>query len=131
MLDNGEELRLRLPQLHDAQQSTTAKDEEGDKEQKNCETNFVAEMKDGQAEEKKKDIIPISKKKQSLLQWKDMPKHLQFNPYIFTGYRPMLSFWGCLNSLFYIHNETINILTHGKIASLFFSSCNRLIRRNI
>ncbi|XP_017776887.1 PREDICTED: progestin and adipoQ receptor family member 4 [Nicrophorus vespilloides] len=47
-----------------------------------------------------------------LLHWKDMPKHLQFNPYIFTGYRPLLTFWGCLNSLFYLHNETINILTH-------------------
>lgn len=53
-------------------------------------------------------------KKTHLLQWKDMPKHLQFNPYIFTGYRPLLSVWGCLNSLFYLHNETINILTHGK-----------------
>lgn len=49
-----------------------------------------------------------------LLHWKDMPQHLQFNPYIFTGYRPMLSFWGCINSLFYMHNETINIFTHGK-----------------
>lgn len=47
-----------------------------------------------------------------LLHWKDMPQHLQFNPYIFTGYRPMLSFWGCINSLFYMHNETINIFTH-------------------
>lgn len=54
--------------------------------------------------------------KSNLLQWKDMPKHLQFNPYIFTGYRPLLSVWGCLNSLFYLHNETINILTHGKSA---------------
>jgi hypothetical protein len=49
-----------------------------------------------------------------LLQWKDMPKHLQFNPYVITGYRPLQTFKGCLNSLFYMHNETINILTHGK-----------------
>lgn len=49
-----------------------------------------------------------------LLHWKDMPRHLQFNPYIFTGYRPLLSIWGCIHSLFYIHNETINIITHGK-----------------
>lgn len=54
-------------------------------------------------------------KEADLLHWKDMPKHLQFNPYIFTGYRPMLSVWGCLNSLFYLHNETINILTHGNL----------------
>ncbi|XP_055381472.1 uncharacterized protein LOC129612052 [Condylostylus longicornis] len=48
-----------------------------------------------------------------LLQWKDMPKHLQFNPYVLTGYRPLSSFGGCVFSLFYWHNETINILTHG------------------
>lgn len=48
-----------------------------------------------------------------LLRFEDMPKHLQFNPYILTGYRPLLSTWGCINSIFYVHNETINILTHG------------------
>lgn len=52
-------------------------------------------------------------KRADLLHWRDMPQHLQFNPYIFTGYRPMLSIWGCINSLFYMHNETINIITHG------------------
>lgn len=50
----------------------------------------------------------------NLLHWDDMPKHLQFNPYITNGYRPLLSAWGCLNSIFYLHNETINIFTHGK-----------------
>lgn len=49
-----------------------------------------------------------------LLQWKDMPQHLQFNPYVLTGYRPLQGIKGCLSSLFYVHNETINILTHGK-----------------
>lgn len=49
-----------------------------------------------------------------LLQWKDMPQHLQFNPYVLTGYRPLQTFKGCVNSLFYMHNETINILTHGE-----------------
>ena len=49
-----------------------------------------------------------------LLQWKDMPKHLQFNPYVLTGYRPLQTIQGCFYSLFYWHNETINILTHGK-----------------
>ncbi|KAK4883698.1 hypothetical protein RN001_007017 [Aquatica leii] len=55
----------------------------------------------------------VPQKNAELLHWKDMPRHLQFNPYIFSGYRPLLSIWGCLNSLFYIHNETINIITHG------------------
>lgn len=49
-----------------------------------------------------------------LLHWRDMPQHLQFNPYVLTGYRPLQSWAGCLGSLFYFHNETINILTHGK-----------------
>lgn len=53
-------------------------------------------------------------KGKDLLHWRDMPRHLQFNPYIFTGYRPLLSIRGCIHSLFYIHNETINIITHGK-----------------
>ncbi|XP_063844357.1 LOW QUALITY PROTEIN: progestin and adipoQ receptor family member 4-like [Scylla paramamosain] len=51
--------------------------------------------------------------RKALLRRKDLPKHLQFNPYIETGYRPLLSAWGCLMSLFYFHNETINIITHG------------------
>lgn len=58
-------------------------------------------------------------KKTDLLHWKDMPRHLQFNPYIFTGYRPLLSIWGCIHSLSYIHNETINIITHGKPHNFF------------
>lgn len=49
-----------------------------------------------------------------LVRWSDMPRHLQFNPYIYTGYRPVMNVWGCIASLFYVHNETINILTHGK-----------------
>ncbi|XP_023035517.1 progestin and adipoQ receptor family member 4 isoform X2 [Drosophila willistoni] len=47
-----------------------------------------------------------------LLHWQDMPKYLQFNPYVLNGYRPLQTFKGCLLSLFYWHNETINILTH-------------------
>ncbi|XP_067618804.1 uncharacterized protein [Eurosta solidaginis] len=47
-----------------------------------------------------------------LQQWQDMPKYLQFNPYVLKGYRPLTTFKGCLLSLFQWHNETINILTH-------------------
>lgn len=50
----------------------------------------------------------------ALLHWRDMPQHLQFNPYVLTGYRPLQSWAGCVGSLFYFHNETINIMTHGK-----------------
>ncbi|XP_076241097.1 progestin and adipoQ receptor family member 4 [Calliopsis andreniformis] len=48
-----------------------------------------------------------------LRRWSDMPKHLQFNPHIHTGYRPLMTVGQCLGSLFYIHNETVNIITHG------------------
>ena len=61
-----------------------------------------------------KDHRARRKPRLQLLQWKDMPRHLQFNPYIYSGYRPLMSVWGCLNSMFYLHNETINIFTHGK-----------------
>ncbi|XP_063705571.1 progestin and adipoQ receptor family member 4 [Culicoides brevitarsis] len=48
-----------------------------------------------------------------LKDWHDMPRHLQFNPYVLKGYRPLQDIRGCFNSLFYMHNETVNILTHG------------------
>ncbi|XP_033322430.2 progestin and adipoQ receptor family member 4 [Megalopta genalis] len=48
-----------------------------------------------------------------LREWSDMPKHLQFNPHIRTGYRPLMTVRQCLGSLFYLHNETVNIMTHG------------------
>ncbi|XP_028897602.1 uncharacterized protein LOC105214313 isoform X2 [Zeugodacus cucurbitae] len=47
-----------------------------------------------------------------LQKWQDMPKYLQFNPYVLNGYRPLTTFKGCLWSLFCWHNETVNILTH-------------------
>lgn len=53
-------------------------------------------------------------KNKPLQNWNEMPRHLQFNPYVLTGYRPLQSLHGCISSLFYMHNETINILTHGK-----------------
>jgi len=57
-----------------------------------------------------------------LLPWQDMPTYLQFNPYVLRGYRPLQTFKGCLLSLFYWHNETINILTHGECHLLLCSA---------
>ncbi|XP_053976861.1 progestin and adipoQ receptor family member 4 [Hylaeus volcanicus] len=59
--------------------------------------------------------LPRQEKPRILLlrRWSDMPKHLQFNPHIRTGYRPLMTVRQCLGSLFYIHNETVNITTHG------------------
>lgn len=49
-----------------------------------------------------------------LQEWTEMPRYLQFNPYVLTGYRPLQNVSECLHSLFYFHNETFNILTHGE-----------------
>lgn len=49
-----------------------------------------------------------------LLDFKNSPPHLQFNRYVLTGYRPASTCTGCLRSLFYLHNESGNIYTHGK-----------------
>ncbi|XP_065365673.1 uncharacterized protein LOC135958706 [Calliphora vicina] len=63
-------------------------------------------------ESKIKDMSISGLVEAELLQWQDMPQYLQFNPYVLKGYRPLQTFKGCLLSLFYWHNETINILTH-------------------
>lgn len=69
--------------------------------------------RDGQGAPLMKQLNKLLTPPDDLLQWKDMPQHLQFNPYVLTGYRPLQGVKGCLSSLFYVHNETINILTHG------------------
>ncbi|XP_076854734.1 progestin and adipoQ receptor family member 4 [Brachyhypopomus gauderio] len=51
--------------------------------------------------------------KPKLLDFKSSPPHLQFNKYVWTGYRPVSTYMGCLRSLFYMHNEFGNIYTHG------------------
>ncbi|XP_049776789.1 progestin and adipoQ receptor family member 4 isoform X3 [Schistocerca cancellata] len=57
-----------------------------------------------------------------LLRFRDMPAHLRFNPHIRAGYRPLQGVRGCLASLFYLHNETINILTHGALPAISAST---------
>lgn len=48
-----------------------------------------------------------------------VPEYLQFNPWILEGYRrPNMSSLECIKSLFYFHNESINIFTHGKSFSI-------------
>ncbi|XP_055535739.1 progestin and adipoQ receptor family member 3 isoform X3 [Wyeomyia smithii] len=51
-------------------------------------------------------------KQRQLLSYDDAPKHLQFNPFIRTGYRTILSTKLCLESIFWWTNETINIWSH-------------------
>ena len=50
-----------------------------------------------------------------------VPMHLRFNRYVLSYYRPKTDWKGCVSSLFYFHNETINIVTHGEF------SCTLLI----
>jgi predicted membrane channel-forming protein YqfA (hemolysin III family) len=49
---------------------------------------------------------------QSLQNRSQIPLHLRFNRYVLDHYRPPTDSIGCLYSLFYIHNETVNIFTH-------------------
>ncbi|KAI9030790.1 pPR-type GPCR protein [Phycomyces nitens] len=45
--------------------------------------------------------------------WSDLPAWLQDNIYITDGYRPpMPNYRDCFNSLFYLHNESVNIWSH-------------------
>lgn len=63
-----------------------------------------------------------------LQDWNEMPRYLQFNPYVLTGYRPLQNISECLASLFYFHNETFNILTHGEFGFYGISGGWLLVR---
>jgi adiponectin receptor len=55
-----------------------------------------------------------------LVTWKELPLWQQDNHYIFTHYRPASnSFTRSLASLFYLHNESVNIHSHLWAAVLF------------
>ena len=56
-----------------------------------------------------------------LLQYGEVAGHLRFNKYVYSHYRPPLDTLGCITSLTYWHNETINILTHALPAIFIWS----------
>ena len=60
----------------------------------------------GAAQQKKKNTM--------LKELHQVPMHLRFNRYVLTHYRPKTDWKGCVSSLFYFHNETVNIVTHGE-----------------
>ena len=60
------------------------------------------------------EVISDSKK---LLTLHQIPAHLRFNRFVLSHYRAPTNWKGCIMSLGYMHNETINILTHGKASS--------------
>ncbi|MCJ1288480.1 hypothetical protein MMC34_000008 [Xylographa carneopallida] len=48
-----------------------------------------------------------------ILSWEDLPQWMQSDPYIRSGYRGQLdSFGACFRSIFYLHNESVNIWSH-------------------
>lgn len=50
---------------------------------------------------------------QHIFSWEDLPQWMQSDPYIRRGYRRQLdSFDACLRSVFYLHNESVNIWSH-------------------
>ncbi|MCJ1377039.1 hypothetical protein MMC17_000129 [Xylographa soralifera] len=57
---------------------------------------------------------------QRLLTFEDLPAWMQGDPYIRRGYRKQLnSLTECYESLFYLHNESVNIWSH-LVAGIFF-----------
>lgn len=55
-----------------------------------------------------------------LVLWDDLPAWRQDNHFIQSGYRPTSnSYWGSFTSLFYVHNEFVNIWTHLIGAAVF------------
>ncbi|KAI1414846.1 HlyIII-domain-containing protein [Hypoxylon sp. FL1857] len=57
-----------------------------------------------------------------LVLWDDLPHWRRDNHFIVTGYRPdSNSYWRSFTSLFYVHNESVNIWTH-LLGALFFPS---------
>ena len=57
--------------------------------------------------------IPESVKSNHLLKWNDLPSWAKDNEYIHSHFRPSThSYKDCLQSCFYLHNETGNIYTH-------------------
>lgn len=115
---NGSMVRQRLVKEHQDPIDTNL-------DKKHCPKDLGNNVNKVQVEDSQSNNVEIKKEANGknsqeyedqfkLLLWEDMPRHLQFNPYVKTGYRPLLSAWGCIHSLFYLHNETVNILTHGK-----------------
>lgn len=61
-----------------------------------------------------------AKSLQHILSWEDLPVWMQSDPYIRRGYRKQLdSFTACAQSIFYLHNESVNIWTH-LLPTLFY-----------
>jgi len=94
----------RLPIINEGYNSATNEARQRTNCQENDHLNHKKECKDNQ--------IANGKKKNNLLFFREAPAHLRFNKYVLSHYRPPLDLMGCIESLTYWHNETMNILTH-------------------
>ena len=55
----------------------------------------------------------MGESKWRLRRFHELPKHLQTNQFLLGSYRPLTDWRGSLRSIAYLHNETVNIVTHG------------------
>lgn len=53
-----------------------------------------------------------------LCKLEDLPKHLQFNKDILTGYRRPMDARDCVRSWKYLHNESFNCYSHSKSTTI-------------
>lgn len=77
---------------------------------------------DGQKESPQYPIAKQSKTKRKLLARHKVPSWCSQNPFLLTGYRPTSdSVHRCVESLGYVHNETVNIYSHLVSAVITFT----------
>ncbi|KAI8372253.1 hemolysin-III related-domain-containing protein [Choanephora cucurbitarum] len=58
-------------------------------------------------------LLPKNKSHKLILSWHEIPSWMQDNVFITDGYRRQTnSYVECLKSLFYLHNESVNIWSH-------------------
>ena len=78
----------------------------------------IAELKDQAIHLKDQTLEAL----QHVVSFEDLPEWMQIDPFIRGGYRKQLNSFGrCYKSLFYLHNETVNIWSH-LLVGLFFVS---------
>lgn len=71
--------------------------------------------------------VCIGPRKLKLYTFHEIPIHLKDNPFIFNGYRAFYSFKQCLKSLWFLHNESVNIWSHLFGSLLFLGGNSNII----
>ncbi|KAL1506490.1 hypothetical protein ABEB36_005846 [Hypothenemus hampei] len=99
--------RLRNVCDNEADKLKVSKNDDEEKEEGGKKDPDMEIKKEIEQDQKENPVI-----NNKLLCVKDMPPHLQFNPHILEGYRPLQSPLGCIRSAFQWHNESVNIITH-------------------